>query len=65
MKILKKKKQIKFVTRKNLQTQIDEMKKNIKEIFQKNKKLKKLIKNFEKFYNKTNKKICIMEKNNI
>ena len=62
---IKKKKQIKFVTRKNLQTQIDEMKKNIKEIFQKNKKLKKLIKNFEKFYNKTNKKICIMEKNNI
>ena len=53
------------MTRKNLQTQIDEMKKNIKEIFQKNKKLKKLIKNFEKFYNKTNKKICIMEKNNI
>ncbi len=65
MKLLKKKNQIKCINNKNLQIQIDEMKKKIIEIFQNNKKLKKIIKRFEKFYNKMNKKISIIENNKI
>ena len=62
---IKKKNQIKCINNKNLQIQIDEMKKKIIEIFQNNKKLKKIIKRFEKFYNKMNKKISIIENNKI
>ncbi len=41
------------------------MKKKIKELFRKNIKLKKIIKKFDKFYNKMNKKISKIENNKV
>ena len=45
----------------SIQDKIEQMKIKIIEIIEKNKQLKKLIKKFEKFYHKVNKKIAKME----